>query len=200
MLDLNRESERELIESSKIDINAFGSIFEKYYDQIFNYTLRRTANVEDARDITAETFYKALRNIRRFKWKQAPFSAWLYTIAGNEIAAFYRKGRYKLTSMEHMQSQGFDPESQYDLEEEVIAAENALQKQEDLLICSRAINELPRKYQEVLALRYFTEKKIDEISVIVGKPEGTVKSLLHRGLKKLKKMIVRDRKNATFLD
>ena len=194
------DQERQLIELTKTDVNAFGYIFEKYYDPILNYTLWRTGNVEDARDITAETFFKALKNIHRFKWKQVPFSAWLYKIATNEIAAYYRKGPYRSTSMEYLQSQGFDPESEYNLEEEIIAAQNALQKHEDLLICSRAIKELPGKYQDVITLRFFADKKICEIAVIVGKPVGTIKSLLHRGLQKLKKVIVRDRKNATFFD
>ncbi|MBS3950794.1 MAG: RNA polymerase sigma factor, partial [Peptococcaceae bacterium] len=46
---------------------------------------------------------------------------------------------------------------------------------------------LPIKYQEVLSLRYFGEKSLKEICEILGKSEGTVKSLLHRGIEKLKK-------------
>jgi len=129
-----------------------------------------------------------------------PFSAWLYKIATNEIAAYYRQETYKSISMDYLQAQGFEPESWYNLEEEIIAAQNALQKHEDLLICRKAVKELPRKYQDVITLRFFADKKISEIAVIVGKPEGTVKSSLHRGLHKLKKIILRDRKNATFFD
>ena len=50
-----------------------------------------------------------------------------------------------------------------------------------------AIKQLPQKYQDVLTLRYFADKKINEIAIILGKPEGTIKSLLHRGLEKLKR-------------
>ena len=45
------------------------------------------------------------------------------------------------------------------------------------------------KYQEVIAFRYFEAKDIREISEILGKPEGTIKSLLSRGLEKLRKKI-----------
>ena len=45
------------------------------------------------------------------------------------------------------------------------------------------------KYQEVLTLRYFENKQIKEISEILGKREGTVKSLLHRGLEKLRRLM-----------
>lgn len=192
------ERERRLIEMAQTDLRAFEYLFEKYYDQIFNYILRRTGNVEDARDITADTFYKALKNIRRFKWKQVPFSAWLYKICTHEIASFFRKIPRRPLSLELLQSQGFNPDSKYNLEEEVIAAQDALQKHEEWLICCRAISKLPKKYEDVITLRYFAGKKIGEIALIVGKPEGTVKSLLHRGLRKLKKMILKEKNSATF--
>jgi RNA polymerase sigma-70 factor (ECF subfamily) len=48
---------------------------------------------------------------------------------------------------------------------------------------------LPDKYRQVIALRYFEELSIREIADILHKKEGTIKSLLSRGLEKLKKMI-----------
>lgn len=192
------EQERRLIELAKTDHRAFGHLFEKYYDQIFNYILRRTGNLEDARDIAADTFFKALRNIHRFKWRQVPFSAWLYKICMNETASYFRKNSRRSVSLEFLQSQGFNPDSKYNLEEEVIAAQDALQKHEEWLICCRAISKLPKKYEDVITLRYFAGKKIGEIAFIVGKPEGTVKSLLHRGLRKLKKLILKENNSATF--
>jgi RNA polymerase sigma-70 factor, ECF subfamily len=86
-MDATMHEEQELVELSKTDVNAFGCLFERHYDKIFNYTLQRTGNVEIAKDITAETFFKALKNIRKFSWKKVPFSAWLYKISTNEIAA-----------------------------------------------------------------------------------------------------------------
>jgi RNA polymerase sigma-70 factor (ECF subfamily) len=59
----------------------------------------------------------------------------------------------------------------------------------------RCIIKLPSIYQEVISLKYFEKKQINEICIILGKREGTVKSLLNRGLKKLKKLI---NDNATF--
>ncbi|HSL93018.1 MAG TPA: sigma factor, partial [Bacillota bacterium] len=65
-MDASMTEERRLVELSKTDANAFGSLYERYYDQIFNYALRRTGNAEMAQDITAETFFKALRGIGKF--------------------------------------------------------------------------------------------------------------------------------------
>lgn len=196
-MDFELHEEQQLVELSKTDINAFGRLFELYYDKIFNYSLQRTGNVEVARDIAAETFFKALKNIHKFTWNQVSFSAWLYKIATNEIAAYFRKSVYRATSMEDLQSKGFEFVSSCNLEEEIIAAQKALQDNKDFVMCSNAIKELPIKYQDVITLRFFADKKISEIGVILGKSEGTIKSLLHRGLKKVKKKML-EKKNATF--
>jgi RNA polymerase sigma-70 factor (ECF subfamily) len=50
-----------------------------------------------------------------------------------------------------------------------------------------ALGTLPPKYQEVIALRFNEDKKMVEIAEILGKPEGTVRSLLSRALTKLRK-------------
>ena len=182
--------EQRLIELSKTDANAFGSLYERYYDEILNYALRRTGSAETAKDITAETFFKALKNIHKFTWQGVPLSAWLYRICGNEIAAYYRKGSYRSVSMESLMSKGFDLASPYNLEDEIIAAETALEQHRALRMYSEALRKLPQKFQDVIALRYFADKKIGEIADILEKPEGSIKSLLHRGLGKLKREIL----------
>jgi len=181
------QAEKEQIEQAKHNPEAFGELYDQNYSAIFNYCLRRTGNAELARDITGETFVKALANIKSFKWRDISFSAWLYRIAGNEILTFFRKTSYKAVSLEYLQEvQGYDPESQYDLEDEVIAAEQELKRHVDYLFYRQKIKQMPVKYQEIIALRYFEGKSLKESAEILGKPEGTVKSLLHRGLDKLR--------------
>ena len=68
-------------------------------------------------------------------------------------------------------------------EEELLEAEAELKRHEQYLALHDNIYRLDIKYQEVITLRFFENKKIDEISEILGKREGTIKSLLHRGLK-----------------
>jgi len=141
--------EKEIIQRAKRDPQAFGLLFDKYYQPIFGYILRRTANVALAQDLTSQTFLKALKKLKRFKWRNVPFSAWLFRIATNEVNAFYRyQKRHKKILIE------------------------------DLPEISSRIN-----------LRFFEKKKISEISQILGKPEGTIKSQIHRALKELKKLI-----------
>jgi len=177
--------DRELVELAKDDPEAFGALFDRYYPVILNYTARRTSDVALAHDLTSETFYKALKGIRTFRWRGIPFSAWLYRIASNEIAAHYRRGP-RLESLERLtQERGFDLASDEDLEAELIEAQDALARHARYQSYLSALGALPLKYQEVIALRFLEGKPIAEIAQIMGRPQGTVKSLLHRGLKRL---------------
>jgi len=75
------------------------------------------------------------------------------------------------------------------IESEVLEAEEELRRHEDFLLLHENIAKLSIKYQEAITLRFFENKQIKEIAEILGKREGTVKSLLHRGLEKLKKLM-----------
>jgi len=179
---VNLNEEKELIEKAKKDPEAFGEIYDENYPKIFGYILKRVADIEIAKDITSQTFLKSLKNIWKFKWRNVSFSAWLYRIANNEIANFFRKRKNKLVSLEKVAEPAFynNPFT------EIAKAEEQLQRHKDFLKIQGEISRLPLKYQEVITLRFFEKKKIREISEILEKKEGTIKSLIHRALKKLK--------------
>ena len=83
------EQEHQLVERAKSDPQAFGVLYEEYFNQIFGYVLRRTADLSISQDVTAEVFFKALRNIKSFHWRGISFSDWLYRITIHEIANVY---------------------------------------------------------------------------------------------------------------
>ena len=89
-------------------------------------------------------------------------------------------------SLEELQEQGFEPISSHDLESELMEAQEELGKYQDFLEIQARLVQLPARYQEVIALRFFEKKQIKEIAEILGKKEGTVKSLLSRALEKLR--------------
>jgi len=184
-MDLSEE--KELVRQAQKAPDAFAKLYDQYYPKIFGYILRRTANLEAAQDITSETFFKALRKLWQFQWRNISFSSWLYKIAANEINQYFRKVEYKKSlSLEELQEQGFEPTSPDDPESELIEAQEQLKQHQDFLEIQVKIVRLPAKYQEVIALRFFEQKQIKEISEILGKKEGTIKSLLHRAVEKLR--------------
>jgi len=184
-MDLSEE--KELIRQAQKAPDAFAKLYDQYYPKIFGYVLRRTANLEAAQDITSETFFNALRRLWQFRWRNISFSSWLYKIASNEINQYFRKTEYrKSASLEELQEQGFEPISSHDPESELIEAQEKLKQHQDFLEIQEKIVRLPAKYQEVIALRFFEQKQIKEIAEILGKKEGTIKSLLHRAVEKLR--------------
>jgi len=184
-MDLSEEEE--LVRRAQKDPDAFAELYDQYYPKIFGYVLRRTANLEAAQDITSETFLKALRKLWQFRWRNISFSSWLYKIATNEINQYFRKAEYKKSvSLEELQEQGFEPISSHNPENELIEAQEKLRQHQDFLEIQGKIVRLPAKYQEVIALRFFEQKQIKEIAEILGKKEGTIKSLLHRAVEKLR--------------
>lgn len=184
---MDLESERDLVRQAQRDANAFAELYDHYYPKIFGYVLRRTANLEAAQDITSETFFKALRSLWQFRWRNVSFSSWLYKIASNETSQYYRQPDYKKSaSLEELQEQGFEPVSPHDPERELMEAQEKLERQRDFCQIQARLARLPARYQEVIALRFFEQKQIREIAEILGKKEGTVKSLLHRAVEKLR--------------
>lgn len=175
------DEEKKLVKRAKKEPEAFGLLFDAHYQKIFGYVLRRTADIDSAKDVVSETFLKALKNLWQFKWQGVSFSSWLYRIAANETVNYYRHKKPTI-SLSAISS----PVDKSDLLEEITRAQEKLKEHQDFLKLQKEIMLLPLKYQEVLTLRFFEQKQLKEIAEILGKKEGTIKSLLHRGLAKLR--------------
>jgi RNA polymerase sigma-70 factor, ECF subfamily len=182
--------EEEILKSLPDHPDRFALIFDAYYPIIFRYILRRTWEIELAEDITSETFLCAVRKISSFRFEWVSILHWLYKIASHEVALYFRKQKMSIDSLEDLwESTGFDPKSDEDIVEEMIAMEIALKEQKDFQKAQKILSSLPTKYGEVIALRFLEEKSLKEIAEILGKKEGTIKSLLSRGMEKLKGMM-----------
>ena len=178
---MNLKEEKKLIKEAKKNPEVFGELYEQHYSKIFGYTLKRVADLEIAQDITSETFFKALKKLWQFRWRNISFSAWLYRIANNEIANYFRKNKQTIP-LEKIP----EPIAVSNPSAEILEAEQEIKKHQDFLMLQKEISKLPIKYQEVIFLIFFEKKQIKEIAEILGKKQGTIKSLLHRGLEKLK--------------
>lgn len=176
------EQEKELVRKAQEDPQAFGVIFDLYYERVYAYSLKRTGDASLAEDITAATFHKALSALWRFVWRDISLSSWIYKIATNEIRKHYRFAA-KNVSMDE------EYDLVADLKDELLDDEDTREREGRVLLTRNALRRLPFRYQNVLYLRFVEGKKIAEISEILGKREGTVKSLISRGVKILKKEV-----------
>jgi RNA polymerase sigma factor (sigma-70 family) len=184
------DEDEHLIKAAQRDPEAFGRLYDKYYQQIFNYIYRRTLDVSLTEDLTAETFFSALRYIGGFRWRRVAFSAWLYRIATNEVNKHHRRQAHAPVSLDTS-----DEKSQQwidSLEDPSVASDTSLVQAETYARLHQTLLTLKPKYQTVIVLRFFEDKTIAQISDITGKRQGTVKSLLHRGLRQLRELSVKE--------
>jgi len=183
-------NEARLIEQCRTDPSAFGQVFDRWYKPVFGYVMRRTGDYDLSKDIAAETFLKAFLKIDKFQWRGISLSSWLYRIAGNELNQYYRSSKYQPQSLQQLLD---NPQLEQLLHQEADAEremmDRELQAFNDYNRIRQNLQKLDVKYQEVMALRYFEQKTNPEISEILDKNEGTVKSLLSRGLEKLRNML-----------
>jgi RNA polymerase sigma-70 factor (ECF subfamily) len=90
------DEETELVHRARSDPAAFGQLYEAHYQSILNYLYRRTLSVQVAKELTSNTFFKALRELPGFHPRPGiRFRSWLYRIATNEARMHWRsrKGR-----------------------------------------------------------------------------------------------------------
>jgi RNA polymerase sigma-70 factor (ECF subfamily) len=78
--------ERHLVEAAQRDPACFADLYERHFERVYAFVVRRVRDRSAAEDLTSEVFHQALANIRRFEWRGAPFGAWLLRIAANAIA------------------------------------------------------------------------------------------------------------------
>jgi RNA polymerase sigma-70 factor (ECF subfamily) len=138
----------------------------------------RIGDRAEAEDLTQQVFIKALQSISSFKWRGAPFSAWLFRIAHNQVVDYLRKKKRYATAPlnESLMDSGVDPQ---------LAVERKLET-EQLLLATKRLTEAQR---EVISLRFTSELSIAEVAKIMSKSEGAVKALQHSAIVALRKVL-----------
>jgi RNA polymerase sigma-70 factor (ECF subfamily) len=179
MPEFEYHEEKILVRASQGDKAAFGMLYEHYIDRIFNYVYYRTGNVNDAEDLTARVFQRAMHHIVNYTDRGVPFSAWLYRIAHNLVANWHRdRSRRQEIPLSDAPiiSKGDHPETT------LVRG----QEHEALL---RLIRTLPAERQHLLILKFVEHLSNADIGQIMGRSEGAVKSLYHRTLLALRDQI-----------
>jgi RNA polymerase sigma-70 factor (ECF subfamily) len=169
--DFNEEDV--LTRAAQGDRDAFGQLYERYIDRIFNYVYYRTGNLHDAEDLTARVFQRAMNHIKNYTDRGVPFSAWLYRIAHNLVANWHRdrsrRQEIPINDVPILPSKGDHPERNL-----------VFSQEQDALL--RLIRRLPSERQSLLILKFVENMSNAEIGAIMGRSEGAVKSLYHRTL------------------
>lgn len=169
--------EGELVELAKTEGDAFGELYMRYVEKIYNYIYYRTGNHQDAEDLTARVFHRALAHIPDYEDRGLPFSAWLYRIAHNLVANFHRdRKRKKIVPIENLVLSTIRREAPDRVTERRDEAEQLL----------AVIRSLPEDRQQLLILKFVDRRSNAEIGEIMDRSEGAIKSLYHRTLVSLR--------------
>jgi RNA polymerase sigma-70 factor, ECF subfamily len=159
--------------------SALEELYLLHFDRIYSYLHLSVGNRHDAEDLTTQTFLKMLESIGRFRWRSAPFSAWLFRIAHNLAMDHFRAAR-------RWQPEEEVPEPEPP--EESAAEEEALESigRRSML---ELIENLSLEQQQVLTLKFVFNFSNGEAATILGKTEGAIKSLQHRALASLQRQL-----------
>lgn len=160
----------------KGDRQAYAMLVDEYKSPIYNLAYRMTANVEDADDLTQETFIRAYQYLWRYDPRKK-FFTWLYTLAFNLIKNHLRKNKKEKLSEKLNASSLTD--SNTSPEEKMI---------EDQEISSYLLL-LEDELRALLIMKYQQELSLEEIATITGKSLSAVKMRIYRGLERLKELM-----------
>jgi RNA polymerase sigma-70 factor (ECF subfamily) len=171
----NQQEEQLLIEAAQQDPSRFAELYELHFERVYAYIARRVRERSAAEELTSHVFHQALANLGKFKWRGAPFAAWLFRIAANSIAD--RAQRLLRESVREPARQASAL---------VAGPEPNLEQIETLARVYRLVDELPWDQRYVIRLRFAEEKSIREIAQKLSRSEGAIKQLQFRALQNLR--------------
>ena len=158
------------------DADAFGELYDRYQPDILRYFVHHVRDRDAAEDLTQQVFLKAWQAIPRYQDRGAPFTAWLYRMAHNQMVDHFR------TRRPTADLDGIDVPEPPEAEARVL-----LKEQHERL--REALERLSADHREVLVLRFLMEKSAAEIGEIMGRKEVTVRGLQLRALRALRREI-----------
>lgn len=173
------EAEWQEIQAAQANPARFRPLYERYYEPIYRFLFRRTADADLTADLCSQVFLKALQRLSLYSYQGVPFSAWLFRIAGNEMAQHFRQNKHR----------------RYISAEEArlaeVAADVTEEPVDDLALeqLAPALNELRNDELLLIEMRYFEQRPFKEIADILGLTEGNAKVKTYRILEKMKKLI-----------
>ena len=180
------EIEEAIVRAKKNDQIAFNFLLDTFWNDVYAFQLKRTANENDSEDITIQTFSKAFDKINTYN-EDYKFKTWLITISKNIHIDLVRKQKKSIRNTSK------DNEDNYfDIVDSSPTPEDKIITEQNLAKLLRDIKKLKPHYQEVINLRYFQEFSYKEISEELKEPINNVKVKLLRAKKLLAAIITKN--------
>jgi RNA polymerase sigma-70 factor (ECF subfamily) len=182
MKSFSEYSDEELVALALENEAAFAEIVNRYESRLRRYITRISSfPEEEVEEILQDVFVSIWKNLRGFD-SRIKLSSWIYRIAHNQTISLFRKFKVRGRDQEsELTPELFLPTTD-DFASEIDAEINAG-------LIQTALLELPKKYREVLVLRFFEDLSYDEIADVLRCPVGTVSTLVARARKKFRSVV-----------
>ena len=170
------QEEWRIIQAAKENPAAFRPLYDRYYDNIFSFVFRRTADENLTAELVSNVFLKALQRLYSYEFKGVPFSAWLFRIASNEVSQHFRDAqKNRVVSVE---------DSHFgEMIEEMDEKDHPNYRQAMI----HALDELAEEEVQLIEMRFFEQRPFKEIAEILGITESNAKVKTYRILEKMKR-------------
>lgn len=175
----DEEEVLKLLKNEETQSKAFAMIVERYSEQLYWQIRRMVLSHEDANDLLQETFIKAWTSIDYFRG-DARMSTWLYRIALNECLTFLNK--QKVTTQVNIESAEAQAVNK-------LESDDYFNGERVQMLLQKALLTLPEKQRMVFNMKYYEEKKYEEMSEIFGTSIGALKASYFHAVKKIEKYL-----------
>jgi RNA polymerase sigma-70 factor (ECF subfamily) len=176
---MSKSEEQWLRGARELDEEALASIYDAFSAALYRYAYRLLGDQQAAEDVVAETFYRLLRSIGAGGGPENHLKAYLYRVAHNLVVDRFRRNAPVELSLDPnigaLHSSHDDPARKVEVSHEQAEMRRNLWK-------------LSPAQRQVIVLKYFEGLSNQEVSEVLGKPIGAVKSLQHRGLNALRRL------------
>jgi RNA polymerase sigma-70 factor (ECF subfamily) len=179
----------DLIEAAQAgDRDAFGRLYSRYAPGVSRFVGSRLRDRALTEDLTSETFARALRRIDSVSYQGRDAGAWFTTIARNLVLDHVKSSRYQC---ETTTAEISDARADQDTPEQAVI------KRDTAADVRRRVGQLPTDQQECIRLRFFQDLSVAETAAAMGRNEGAVKAIQHRGVVGLRASMAKEARTVT---
>jgi len=167
--------------AQEYDEPAVEALYQKYYPKIYNYAFMQMGDAQASEDLASDVMLKMIESMHKYTFRGLPFGAWVFRIARNRLIDLHRRRRRRgeVDLSGTLSSALASPQ---------VLAERALERGQIQV----ALKHLTDEQRQVIVLKFIQGFDNRSIGKIMGRSEGAIKSLQHRALGALRRLLYQE--------
>jgi RNA polymerase sigma-70 factor (ECF subfamily) len=167
--------------AQEYDEPAIEALYQKYYPKIYNYAFMQMGDAQASEDLASDVMLKMIESMHKYTFRGLPFGAWVFRIARNRLIDLHRRRRRRgeVDLSGTLSSALASPQ---------VLAERALERGQIQV----ALKHLTDEQRQVIVLKFIQGFDNRSIGQIMGRREGAIKSLQHRALGALRRLLYQE--------